>query len=344
MRNVTMADLARLANVSPSAISLALRNSPKISRETRERIVALAAEHGYFYNRQAADLRKQTSRTVAVCLHTITNPVFSSVLTAIERFFWTQGWMVMFGDCENDIEKQSAIIARSIENNVAGLVVSPASGTRTEDLEPFARRAPIVLAAREIDTDVIDRIRIDYGRGVELAVAHLAELGHRAIGWIGGGADTATARMGFASYRAALKCRGIIDRESWHMLCPPDRAGGHAAMNSLLQRAQEVTAVMCFSDQLAIGAMTALRERGLVPGHDISIVGFDDTEEARYTYPPLTTVRVDLPLLGESAGRLLLNRINEFDLGRQELHIPAQLVVRATSGPVGAGRAAERPA
>ena len=328
-----MADLAALAGVSSAAVSLALRGSEKISEDTRSRIVTLAQKHGYVYNRQAADLRTQTSRTAAVCLHTISNPVFSAILTAAERIFWARGWSVMFGDSEDEVAKQSAFIARSIESNVAGLIISPAIGTTPKDLATFGQRLPIVVAGREIRGGALDRVRIEYEEGVTSAVAHLVSLGHRAIGWMGGGSNTPTARKGIKTYREILPQHGLRPSKLWEYTCPPTRHEGYIGMRQLLNVAPELTAVVCFSDLLAVGAMRALHEQGMTPGKDMSIVGFDDLEEAEYVFPALSTVHIDLARLGEKAAEFLLARAENRETPRQEASITTELVLRQTTAP-----------
>jgi LacI family transcriptional regulator len=120
--------------------------------------------------------------------------VFFAILAAVERVFWPRGWSVMFGDSGDEIAKQNAFIARSIESNLAGLVISPAVGTTPRHLEAFGQGLPIVVAGREIRGGAFDRVCIEYEKGLTSAVSHLVSLGHRAIGWMGGGSNTATAR------------------------------------------------------------------------------------------------------------------------------------------------------
>jgi LacI family transcriptional regulator len=333
VRPVTMADLAALAGVSSAAVSLALRGSEKISEDTRSRIAHLAHKHGYVYNRQAADLRTQTSRTAAVCLHTISNPVFSGILAAVERVFWARGWSVMFGESGDEIAKQSAFIARSIESNVAGLIISPAVGTRSRHLEAFGQRLPIVVAGREIRGGAFDRVCIEYEKGLTSAVAHLVSLGHQAIGWMGGGSNTATARRGIRTYRRVLLKHGLRPSNLWEYICPPSRHDGYVGMRQFLKVAPELTAVVCFSDLLAIGAMRALHQQGMIPGRDMSVIGFDDLEEAEYAFPPLSTVHIDLGRLGERAAEFLLARVENRLTPRQEASIAVELVLRQTTAP-----------
>jgi LacI family transcriptional regulator len=211
--------------------------------------------------------------------------VFSAILAAVERVFWARGWSVMFGDSGDEIVKQNAFIARSIESNVAGLIISPAVGTTPRHLEAFGQRLPIVVAGREIRGGAFDRVCIEYEKGLTSAVSHLVSLGHRAIGWMGGGSNTATARRGIRIYREVLLKHGLIPTNLWQYTCLPSRHEGYAGMRQLLKVAPELTAVVCFSDLLAIGAMRALHQQGMIPGRDMSVIGFDDLEEACCAIP-----------------------------------------------------------
>jgi LacI family transcriptional regulator len=125
-------------------------------------------------------------------------------------------------------------------------------------LEAFGQRLPIVVAGREIRGGAFDRVCTDYEKGLTTAVSHLVSLGHRAIGWMGGGSNTATARRGIRIYREVLLKHGLRPTNLWQYTCLPSRHEGYAGMRQLLKVAPELTAVVCFSDLLAIGAMRAL--------------------------------------------------------------------------------------
>jgi LacI family transcriptional regulator len=197
----------------------------------------------------------------------------------------------------------------------------------------YSRFVPIVVAIRELPEVDLDQVRIDYQGGVSAAIDHLAALGHRHIGWIGGGLVTQTSLVGLAAFRSRLRHHRIRVRDEWIRLCLISRRNGYDAMHALLAAPPHPTAVLCFSDMLASGALHAIREAGLTPGRDISIVGFDDLDDAPFMAPPLTTVRIDQPALGLAAGQLLLRRVRDRSLPRQVTTIPAELVVRESSGP-----------
>lgn len=333
MGKITIKDLAAMTGLSQATISLSLRDHPRIPDITKDRVLRAAQEAGYVYNRQAANLRMSRTRTLAVCLNTIQNPVISRISTSMLHHFQSQDWMVMFGDSEDSKEKQAAFISTALEYNVGGLVVIPAVGTETADLAPHARFVPMVLAIREIPAIDLDQVRIDYEGGVFAAIDHLVALGHRRIGWVGGGLPTETSRVGLAAFRGRLLHHGLPPEEAWIRPCLTLRQNGYDSMVALLGRRHRPTAVLCFSDLLASGALHALREAGLTPGVDVSVVGFDDLDEARFMAPPLTTVKIDQPALGRAAGELLLDRIRDRAAARRVRTIPAELVVRETSGP-----------
>lgn len=331
MRKVSIKDIAARTRLSQATISLSLRNHPRISDETKNRVLKAAQELGYVYNRQAANLRLSRTRTIAVCLNTIENPVLSRVFTGLLHFFQSQEWMVVFGDSEDSPQKQADFLSTSLENNVAGLIVVPAEGTRLDDLLAVSRFVPMVVALREIRNSPLDQVRIDYEAGVGAAIDHLVSLGHRQIGWIGAGLATETSRTGINVYRARMRHHGLDVPAALVQPCPTSREAGYHAMKTLIEKAPGMTGVVCFSDLLASGAIRAMADADLVPGRDISVVGFDDLDEASYMVPPLTTVRIDQPFLGEAAGRLLLNRIKDNTMPRQVVTIPSQLIVRGTS-------------
>jgi LacI family transcriptional regulator len=336
MKKISIKDLATLTGLSQATISLSLRNHPRISEVTKNRVLKAAQEVGYVYNRQAANLRTSRTRTVAVCLNTIENPVVSRIFTGLSHFLQSQGWMVMFGDSEDSAEKQAEFLATSLENNIAGLIVVPAVGTKLSELTAHSRFVPIVLALRELRDSTLDQVRIDYEGGIGAAIDHLVSLGHRRIGWIGGGLATETSRIGLHSFKTRMRHHALDVPSDWIQTCTTSRHSGFHAMHTLLDKSRKPTAVLCYSDLLASGAMRAMAEHDLVPGRDISIVGFDDLDEASYMLPPLTTVRIDQPFLGEATARLLLNRINDNAMPRQVITIPSQLIVRSTSAPAAA--------
>ncbi|WP_425053493.1 LacI family DNA-binding transcriptional regulator [Psychromarinibacter sp. S121] len=333
MRRMTMADLARLAGVSAASVSLALRGSEKISPATRKRIADLAAEHGYVYNRAAAHLRMSQSTMIAMCLHTIVNPTVSAILTSAQRVLADENWSMMIGDSEDDVAKQQRFLSSAIETNIAGLVLSPAAGTTQEHLRMVQDRIPLVLASRSVVDADIDTVRIDFPTGVRLAMTHLAELGHRRIGWIGRSAETGTRPEGHVHYVRIMAELGMTPPPEWTEFCHPDRESGYLAMKRMLAAVPDLTAVLCFSDLLAVGAQRAAHEVGRAPGRDLSIVGFDDIDEARFATPPLTTVHIDYDALGAAAVRLLLARIDDPDAPRQVVDMAPKLLVRESTCP-----------
>ncbi len=295
MRKVSIKDLATITGLSQATVSLSLRSHPRISEATRNRVLQAAQEAGYVYNRQAASLRLQKTRSVAVCLNTIENPVATRIFTGLVQYLQARDWTVVFGNSEESTRRQSAFLSTALENNVAGLIVLPAVGTTLDDLMEFARFVPTTVVLRDLAGCTLDQVRIDYAGGIRAATDHLIGLGHRRIGWIGAGLPTETSSTGWSTFRDRIREAGLDLPPERVRRCTISRQAGHTAMREMLAEAPDVTAVLCFSDLLASGAIRAMADAGLRPGDDISVVGFDDLEEASYMLAPLTTVRPAAP-------------------------------------------------
>jgi DNA-binding LacI/PurR family transcriptional regulator len=211
------------------------------------------------------------------------------------------------------------------------------------------RDLPLVV----VDQPVIPRtarVEVDDFGGAELAAAHIGELGHRRVGVLGfdlvadgvfGPASPArvesarfrVTRDRVAGYLAGLARFGIVDVPIWEARCG-DQQLGHEGALWLMAREPRPTALLCMSDELALGAIRAIRELGMSVPRDVSVIGFDDTPAARWSDPPLTTVRQDLVEKGRRAGELVLRMLNRASPGHP-VTIPVDLVTRASTAPPG---------
>ncbi|WP_078059132.1 LacI family DNA-binding transcriptional regulator [Tropicimonas marinistellae] len=332
---VTLKAVAAAAGVSVSAVSMALRDHPRISEAKRKEIKRLASEMGYIYNRHAANLRKGTNDTLAMCVNDLRNPVFSEFLTSIERHFRLRDKLLVLCNTHEDLEIQTAFIRRMLEQGAAGLLLSPVMGTDPAQLRNILRASfPTVLMSRNLDDEGFDHVVNDDRLSLRLAVNALVELGHRRIAWIGGGQSTSTAQDRYEGYGTALRAAGLpLDPELVLRTPQTTLEAGHNAMAEILRKAPDVTGVVCFGDLLALGAVTACREQGLTAGKDISIIGHDDIEETAYFEPALSTVRVHKDLIGTTAAELLMQRIDTPLAPPRHRVIAPELVLRGTTGP-----------
>jgi len=332
-KRVTLQQLAQASGVSVSAVSMALRNHPRISPQKRKEINRMATEMGYVYNRHAANLRKSVSNTIAVCVNDLKNPVFMGFLASIEKVCRQHHKLLLLCNAHESTTTQTEFIQKMLEQGAAGLLLSPVIGSKSEELIKYSQQGlPVVMFSRRLKTDYFDTVLNDDAKGVEMAVKALYESGHRHIGWIGGGQQTSTAEQRFESYQETLQELGmIVDDMMVDKTIETTRAAGQDAMKRLLGNCPYMTAVVCFSDLLALGATMACLKKGLNVGKEIAIIGHDDIEEASYCNPSLSTINVPTAEIGEKAAIFLLDRLKHTNRTAQHMTITPQLKLRQTA-------------
>lgn len=334
---ITVVDVAEAAGVSRSTVSLVLRGSPSISRPTQERVLAKIKELGYVYDRRAASLRASKSHIVGLVIHDLLNPVFAELAVGVDSVSQAEGYVQFLSHTADDVQRQQEVITMMQENGIAGLILSPAHGTRPRDLDALRRAGlPIVQMGRSVARAGIPYVVSDNRAGAAAAVRYLRELGHEEIAFVGGLTDSRTFQERVRGFREALHDTGAPDRPAPVIPAEPSRAGGGEAFEQL-RRQRLPTAVVCFNDAVALGVYGALREAGLEPARDLSVVGFDDVAEARSASPQLTTVAIDASAVGQTAARLLLRAIADASHTTKSrvrsVTLPVRLVVRHSCAP-----------
>jgi DNA-binding LacI/PurR family transcriptional regulator len=323
----TSTDVARCAGVSQSTVSLVLSGKAegRVSAATQERVRRCARELGYRPNVAAQALRLGASRAVALLVPDMTNPFFSRVLRGAQRAAAAAGYIVILVDTQNDRHWES----QSFEALRAG----PVDGYLL-----FEVTAPEALGPDEnvvmMETEEPGRpsVRFDGGGGSAAAFEHLVELGHRRIGHLAAAFRALTFQQREESRRRVLAEAGLDPDTQPRVLTPISIED--ARQNALVLLDEEPTAVFCDDDVIAAGMYLAARERGLRIPDDLSVVGFDDMDFARVLGPPLTTVALDAELLGATSFELLEKRMSG-KRTRKRIVLPAELLVRGSTGPPG---------
>jgi LacI family repressor for deo operon, udp, cdd, tsx, nupC, and nupG len=298
MGRPTMADVAKIAGVNAATVSRALAGSELVTAETRAKVKAAAAEVGYVHNGPLAQ-RDQRERQVLITLKDIANPFFSDVVSAIAEVAQEAGFGVLIGNtfARPDIEKRVA--TNFLSGTVDGLIIQTGHVPRELAKSPdFARRA--VAVSLPIAKSGLTTIGIDEFAAAKEAVAFLVSLGHRDIAHIAGPpAPTNEDRL--RGYRSALADAGLTVEESRIAFGDNTIRSGQEAAMVILSRLPAPTAIFCANDEMAIGAITVCKQKGLRVPEDVSIIGFDDVEIAGYYDPSLTTVRQPRRELGRRA-------------------------------------------
>ncbi len=331
-----MSTIADALGVSTATVSLALRDSPLVADETRERIKDHARQIGYIYNRRAASLRTRRSGILGVVVHDIMNPFYAEILRSIEAELDRSRQTFILSNHYDQLDKQRTFIDTLLQLGADGVIMSPAIGTPREDIETAENNGlPAVLIARTVKGAGVPVFRGDDAYGIGLATNHLISLGHRRIIMIGGTDQTSTGRHRYRGYVAAMERAGLRVDPSWRIPGPRTKQAGFEVAGQFLSHKDKPTAAVCWNDLIAIGLMNGIARAGLVPGVDISVTGYDDLEEASIATPALTTVWNGQREVGRRAARVLLDRLSGIEVEpTQELIKPELHVRQSTTQPV----------
>lgn len=340
-KRVTVSDIAAGCGVSRATVSLVLRGSPLVHRDTRARVQAEIVRQGYVYHRGAANLRRRASNAVALVLNDLSNPFFAEFAGGVDAVLAEAGYVMLLGSTGESPERQQAVLASLIEHDPAAVILSPAEHSDPTRLHRvLGTRTPVLVFNRALtDGDKPDDepgsgwdfLALDNRHGARVATEHLLAQGHRAIAFFGGHRDSSSCGERRAGYRDALDAAGIAPDPQWLVECAPTRLEATRQTGALFARDPAPTAAVCYNDAVALGLMSGLAARGRQAGHDFAVIGFDDIPEAAASTPPLSTIAVAPRERGMQAARLVLARLRgDSDLPRTTV-APAELHVRASS-------------
>ena len=325
----TIIDVAASAGVSKSLVSLVMRGAQNVSLEKRQLVLATAAELGYRPNGVARALVQRRSNLLGVLLSDLHNPFFAEVIDGVQAEAGAHGYSTIMSVVDLREHAERRALDTLLELRIDGLILASPM-LETGGITSASKEVPVVLVARRSRSNV-DSVSNDDPTGAGLVVQHLADLGHRRIAHIdgGGGAGAAERRKG---YERSMTKRGLEDCIQIVAGSYTDE-GGRQGIAALFDAPQRPTAVFVANDLAALGALSALDERGLRVPEDVSVVGYDNTALAAVSQIHLTTVDQPRPDMGRTAVKLLLERLTmQRDVARHVL-IPPTLVVRGTTAP-----------
>ena len=247
---------------------------------------------GYVYHRGAASLRHGVADTVGMVINDLTNPFFAELAVGIERGLAAAGMVPFLANTGESPARQGQVMKAMREHGAAGFIVCPALGTDSGFMhEVEGWRLPLVSVMRRIPGTRASYVGPDNRRGAERATAYLLGLGHRRIAFLGGRQGMVVQEERAAGYAAALEAAGLPADPALVVEAVPNREGGRAALEQALTLADPPTAALCFNDVVAFGVLHGLAARGLRPGSDFAVIGFDDVQDARHM--ALSTVAVE---------------------------------------------------
>ncbi|WP_327584000.1 LacI family transcriptional regulator [Nonomuraea sp. NBC_00507] len=311
-RRITIADVASRAQVSTTAVSKVLRNAYGVSAAMRDRVRAAIDELGYRPRNAARAMRGHTF-TIGVLLPHISNPFFAEILDGLMTQLGGTDYQAILVQGGKDPEGERRAIDALVDRQVDGILMIAPLGSKGE-LEEVAAGTPTVVLGPHEKSALYDSVHDDDEAGAELVVRHLIALGHRRIAHIGQ-RDASRGRPGALlhtirerTYRRVMAEHGLAGEIAVAATAYTEE-GGHAAARVLLAREPRPTAIFAGADLAAFGALAALYEAGLAVPADISLAGYDNTRMSGLAHISLTTVDQDGTIMGRTAGRLLLERI-----------------------------------
>ena len=331
-RAVTVTDIANAIGVSRATVSLVLRGSPLVNVDTRARVEAELRRQRYVYNRAAANLRRRTSSSVALVINDLSNPFFAEFAAGVDEALGEQGYVTLLGSTGESPQRQQAVLGTLMEHTPAGMILSPAEGSDAAQVrQALGPTANVLLFNRTMEGADWDFLSLDNQQGAYLATRHLIERGHRDIAFFGGHAASSSCAQRRAGYQQALAEAGLVVSPQWLIESAPNRLEAARRVDELFADGLRPSAAVCYNDTVALGLMLGLTSRGIRPGGDFAVTGFDDISEAAVAVPPLTTLTADPRERGRQAAALLLQRLDNPDAPPMRTVAPVQLRIRESS-------------
>lgn len=325
----TVRDVARRAQVSPKTVSNVVNGTFPVSPETRQRVEDALRELDYVPNLSARGLRNGRTGVIAVALPDLSTPYSASITRAFVQAGARRGLTVQIEESAGSVEREAQLLSRARSHLIDGLVLNPVL-RETSAVQPGVSLPPVVMIG-EVEQPAVDHLWTDNVAALRELTDLLVQEGHQRIALLGAMAS-ASFRLRQQGYQEALGAAGLphgpdleIAVEGWSSAAAATAIRAHLAEHPLPD------AVVCCTDTLAMGALSALWSDGYRVPDDLSVVGYDDIPEAAFTVPPLTTVHFDREVVAETALDLLARRINDPDHPATSTLLPHRVVRRAST-------------
>ncbi|MBQ7796589.1 MAG: LacI family DNA-binding transcriptional regulator [Lachnospiraceae bacterium] len=310
---MTIKDIARESGYAVGTVSRVLNNHPDVSDKARAKIMEVVEKHHFKLNSNAKHLKQQASNGIAIIVKGNQNMLFASIVEQMQGMIRAKGYaclMYYIGEMEDELEQALQVI---VERRPMGILFLGSNLAYFK--ERFMNvKIPCVLvtnSAESLGFGNLSSVSTDDSEAAFAAVEHLIELGHKQIGILGGQLEKSRAAITrYIGCRKAFEVHGIsfeTDRQYEPALFSISQ--GYEAMERLMDKMPDLTAVFAMSDTMALGAIRAIRDRGLRVPEDISVVGFDGIELGNYMSPKLTTIRQDREIIARRSVEILLGNI-----------------------------------
>lgn len=303
-----------------------------VNVETARRVQKAADALHYAPNPIARSLKTSKSGTVGLVIPDLTNPLFPPIVRGVEDILSSAGYSALIVNTDSDEARERAQVASLLSRQVEGLIVATALIEHPLLQELHRRGTRMVLVNRRTDGLDVSSVLPDDATGIELAVRHLAELGHRRILHLAGPLNTSTGTARSVGFHASIRTHGLDDDPALVVPCDHwTESAGSAGLRKALDTGTTFTAIVAGNDLIALGCYNVFAERGIECPDDVSVVGFNGIPFLDKLRPPLTTVMVPHQRLGAEAARMLLEAIAEPDRPPRSVLLAPSLCVRGST-------------
>lgn len=327
----TMKDIAKLACVSTSTVSHVINQSRYVSKEIAERVNRAAQELNYSPSVLARSLKTNRTKTLGMLVTTSSNPFFGEVVKGVERSCYQKGYNLILCNTEGEQERMITSISTLLQKRVDGLILmcSSLEGERIDILDKYPD-VPVVVMDWGPMLFTSDKIQDNSLRGGYIAAKYLIECGHHEIGCITGPLNRYQAQMRYEGYKRALNEEGLEFHSNWIIESNFECDGGYEAFNRMYQKGPLPSAIFVCNDMMAMGVINAANEKGIAIPEELSIIGYDDIQIAKFMSPSLTTIHQPKYSLGQAAVETLLRRLDKSCDETQVIQLEPTLVERSS--------------
>ncbi|MCL2891867.1 DNA-binding transcriptional regulator CytR [Brenneria tiliae] len=334
----TMKDVADKAGVSTATVSRTLMNPEKVSATTRKKVEQAVIAVGYSPHSLARNLRRNESRTILTIVPDICDPYFSELFRGIEETAAEHGYLVLIGDCAHQRQKEKTFVDLIITKQIDGMLLL-GSDLPFDAGKEEQRSLPPMVMANEFSPELeLPTVHIDNLTAAFEAVHYLHQLGHQRIACIAGPEHMPLSQYRLQGYVQALRRSGITIDNQYIIRGDFTYETGANGLTALMKHPQPPSAIFCHNDIMALGVLAQAKKIGLDIPHDLSVVGFDDIEQARYCWPPLTTVAQPRYQIGREAMLLLLEQLHGHRVQTGSRLLASELVIRDSTAALNYSR------
>lgn len=315
--HITIREIAKHFGVSTATISKALNDKSGVGEDLRRQILKYAEESNYVPDPQGRGLKGKGLKTIGVVITDITNPFYSSSIQSITNEAEKNGYNVILCDSQEDCTREAKQIENLIRRKIDGLIIVPSSydSADTACRRQYARlcdmKIPFVFLQRVIEDPIYqyDCVKCDNVYGAKMAIDYLFSSGHTQVHYLTGSSKSSSIRERNEGVSRAFLAHGLSPDD--HMLVCNDLSydGAYAMLKGLIQEGRRLSAVFCAYDNMAFGAINAIRDCSLRVPEDIAVMGFDDNFYSRIFTPPLTTIRQETVYMAKRATELLMEKM-----------------------------------